>query len=52
MFRIVVKLSIGKQLEYGFIIMDNDIFITFGFQDNVAYVLKTDVNVIKEFIYA
>jgi predicted GH43/DUF377 family glycosyl hydrolase len=31
---------------------DNDIFITFGFQDNVAYVLKTDVNVIKEFIYA
>jgi len=31
---------------------NNDIFITFGFQDNAAYVLKTDVNVIKEFIYA
>lgn len=31
---------------------NNDIFITFGFQDNAAYVLKTDVNVVKEFIYA
>jgi predicted GH43/DUF377 family glycosyl hydrolase len=30
----------------------NDIFITFGYQDNAAYVLKTNVNVIKEFIYA
>jgi predicted GH43/DUF377 family glycosyl hydrolase len=31
---------------------NNDIFITFGFQDNAAYVLKTSVNVVKEFIYA
>lgn len=31
---------------------NNDIFITFGFQDNAAYVLKTGVNVVKEFIYA
>jgi hypothetical protein len=30
----------------------DEIFITFGYQDNAAYVLKTNVNVIKEFIYA
>lgn len=30
----------------------NEIFITFGFQDNAAYVLKSDVKTVKDFIYA
>lgn len=31
---------------------NDEIFITFGFQDNAAYVLKSDVKTIKDFIYA
>lgn len=30
----------------------NEIFITFGFQDNAAYILKTNVNTVKDFVYA
>jgi predicted GH43/DUF377 family glycosyl hydrolase len=31
---------------------NDEIFITFGFQDNAAYVIKSDVKTVKDFIYA
>ena len=31
---------------------NEEVYITFGFQDNAAYVVKTDVKTIKDFIYA
>jgi hypothetical protein len=45
---------LGAKIEFacGLAKKDNDIYITFGFQDNAAYVIKTDVHTVKDFIYA
>ncbi len=45
---------LGGRIEFacGLARRDDDIFVTFGFQDNAAYVLKTDTQVMKDFIYA
>lgn len=45
---------LGAKIEFacGLAKRNNEIFITFGFQDNAAYVVKTDMNTVKDFIYA
>ena len=45
---------LGAKIEFGCGLAkkDNDIYITFGFQDNAAYIIKTDVHTVKDFIYA
>lgn len=45
---------LGAKIEFacGMAKKDNDIYITFGFQDNAAYILKSDVKTVKDFMYA
>lgn len=53
----IVKLSkqfyfMGGNVEFccGMMTLNNDFYITFGFQDNAAYLLKVSQNVIGEFL--
>lgn len=45
---------LGAKIEFacGLSKKNDNIYITFGFQDNAAYILKTDVKTVKDFIYA
>lgn len=45
---------LGAKIEFacGLAIKGNDMYMSFGFQDNAAYILKSDVKTVKDFIYA